>query len=127
MRKDSTTRLAIGALMFAGLAQAQQPTAPPVSQRPALARIEIPGSNHEIVFGMAEWIPGPHAGRRTHGGVVTVYIADGEFRYLIDGQPGQPYKVGDLAQIPERAFPIDGVGSGATAAMAVYIVEKQKP
>lgn len=127
MRKESITRLAIGALMFAGLAQAQETISRPPSQRPALGRIEIPGSDYEIVFGMAELVPGLRAGGHARGGVVMVYIAEGEFRYLVDGRPGQPYKVSDLPQIPEHAFPIDGVGSGAAAAMAVYIVEKQKP
>lgn len=127
MRNNAITQLAIGAMMVAGLAQAQQTVLPPVSQHPALGRIEIPDSNYEIVFGMAELVPGPSAGRRAQGSVVTVYIANGEFLYLIDGQARQPFRVGDLAQVPESAFPTDGDGNAAAAAMAVYIVEKPKP
>ena len=123
MRRNFIGRLALGALLIAGVAQAQQPA----NQRPPLGKVAIPGSNYEIVFGMAELPRGSRMEHHPHPGVVMVYLADGEFWYLIDGQPAHPYEVGDAFQVPERAFPSEGHGGSAAAVMAVYIVEREKP
>ena len=123
MRRNFIGRLALGALLIAGVAQAQQPA----DQRPPLGKVAIPGSNYEIVFGMAEWLPGSPSEQHAHPGVVMVYVADGEFWYLIDGQRGQPYRAGDASHVRERAFPGESQGRSAAPVMAVYIVEKEKP
>lgn len=127
MRRSFIARLALGALFIAGFAQAQQPASQPADQRPSLGKVAIPGSNYEIVFGMAELSRGSQTEQPAHPGVVMVYVAHGEFWYLIDGQPGQPYRVSEALQVPERGFPSGGQGGSASAVMAVYIVEREKP
>ena len=120
--------LAIGALSIAVYAQVQQPASPPPIKRTPLGKVDVPGSNYEVVFGIAELIPGPKTGRHSHPGPVMAYVADGEFWYHIDGQPEHTYKTGDAFQVPERAVHNEGaVGSKPAKVMAVYIVEKGKP
>ena len=128
MRRNSISRLAmISAPLIAGFVQAQQPASPPASQRPQPDKVAIPGSNFEIVFGMAEWLPGSRTDRHAHPGVVMVYLADGAFWYLIDGETGRPHRVGDISHVPELAFPGEGQRSTAVPVMALYIIEKEKP
>jgi quercetin dioxygenase-like cupin family protein len=56
------------------------------------------------------------------------YVAEGEFWYLIDGQPEHTYKAGDSFQVPEHAVHNEGaVGTKPAKVIAVYIVEKGKP
>jgi quercetin dioxygenase-like cupin family protein len=126
MHRNFIAVLAISALLIAQWARAQQPASPPADQRTSLGKVANPGSGCEVVLGMAELVPDLPSARRSHPGVLMVYLVDGQFWYSIDGQQGRPYKVGDATQIPEQAFPIGGMPSN-TAAMAVYIVERTSP
>jgi quercetin dioxygenase-like cupin family protein len=129
MFKQSLIVSLAAALSLAGLAYAQQaPVQPPPIKRTPLGKVEVPGSNYEVVFGIAELAPGPKTGRHSHPGPVLAYVADGEFWYLIDGQPEKIYKAGDSFQVPHGAVHNEGaIGSKPAKVMAVYIVEKGKP
>jgi quercetin dioxygenase-like cupin family protein len=127
MPRKSFVALAIAALSIAGYVEAQQPAGPPPIKRTPLGKVDVPGSNYEVVFGIAELVPGPTTGRHSHPGIVIAYVAEGEFWYLIDGQPERTYKAGDAFQVPEGAVHNEGaVGSKPAKVMAVYIVEKGK-
>ena len=76
---------------------------------------------------MAEWLPGSRTDRHAHPGVVMVYLADGAFWYLIDGETGRPHKVGDISHVLELGFPSEDQGSAPAPVMALYIIEKEKP
>ena len=112
-----------------GLVYAQQPPVqPPPIKRTPLGKAEVPGSNYEVVFGIAELAPGLKTGRHSHPGTVLAYVAEGDFWYLIDGQPEKIYKAGESFQVSEGAVHNEGAsGSGPIKVMAVYIVEKGKP
>jgi quercetin dioxygenase-like cupin family protein len=129
MFKISLFVCSVSAFFLAGFVHAQQaPLQPSPVKRTPLGKAEVPGSNYEVVFGMAELTPGPKAGRHSHPGQVLAYVAEGEFWYLADGQPEKVYKAGDSFQIPAGAIHNEGgVGSTPTKVMAVYIVEKGKP
>jgi quercetin dioxygenase-like cupin family protein len=129
MFKKSLLVSSVAALSLAGLAYAQQaPLQPSPIKRTPLGKVEVPGSNYEVVFGIAELAPGFKAGRHSHPGPVLAYVAEGEFWYLIDGQPEKTYTVGDSFQVPHGAIHNEGaVGSRPAKVMAVYIVEKGKP
>ncbi len=129
MFKKSLLVSSVAALSLACLAYAQQaPLQPSPIKRTPLGKVEVPGSNYEVVFGIAELAPGPKTGRHSHPGMVLAYVAEGEFWYLIDGQPEKTYKAGDSFQVPDRAIHNEGaVGSKPAKVMAVYIVEKGKP
>src|SRR5215204_4310214 len=123
--------LLAGAITFAlvGLAHAQQaPFQPSPIKRTPLGKVDVPGSNYEVVFGITELAPGPKTGRHSHPGPVLVYVAEGEFAYLIDGQSEKTYKVGEAFQVPHSAIHAEGaIGNNPVKVMAVFIVEKGKP
>lgn len=128
MLKKWIVPLAVAALSTAGYAQTQQPASPPPIKRTPLGKVDVPGSNYEVVFGIAELVPGPKTGRHSHPGIVMAYVAEGEFWYLIDGQPERIYNAGDAFQVSEHAVHNEGaVGTGPAKVIAVYIVEKGKP
>lgn len=119
----------VAALSLAGLAHAQQT---PVQQSPIkrtpLGKVEVPGSNYEVVFGITELAAGHKAGRHSHPGPLLVYVTEGEFWYQIDGQPEKIYNAGDSFQVPHSAIHAEGaVGSKSAKVMVVFIVEKGKP
>jgi quercetin dioxygenase-like cupin family protein len=134
MLKQSLLVSSVTAVLLGGFAHAQQapvqpsPLQPSPIKRTPLGKVDVPGSNYEVVFGIAELAPGFKAGRHSHPGPLLVYVTEGEFWYLIDGQPEKTYAVGDSFQVPHSAIHSEGaVGSKPAKVMAVYIVEKGKP
>ena len=127
MLKESLIVGSLAAVLVTGLAYAQQ--APPLAiKRTPLGKVDVPGSNYEVIFGIAEISPGPKTGRHSHPGPVMAYVAEGEFWYLIDGQPEKIYKAGDSFQVSSGAVHNEGAsGDKPVKVMAVYVVEKGKP
>ena len=119
----------VAALSLAGIAYAQQPLPQPSPiKRTPLGKVEVPGSNYEVVFGITELAVGHKAERHFHPGPVLVYVTEGEFWYHIDGQPERIYNAGDSFQVPDSAIHAEGsVGSKSAKVMAVFLVEKGKP
>jgi quercetin dioxygenase-like cupin family protein len=122
---------AIAALSFAGGVYAQQagaPVQPPPVKRTPLGKVEVPGSNYEVVFGMAELQPGFKAGRHSHPGSVLAYVVDGQFMLALDGQAEKTFAAGQSLEVPNAAIHNEGaVGSKPAKLIAVYVVEKGKP
>lgn len=129
MFKKSLLVSSVAALSLAGLAYAQQaPLQPSPIKRTPLGKVEVPGSNYEVVFGITELAAGHKAGRHSHPGPLLVYVTEGEFWYHVDGQPEKVYKVGDSFEVPHSAIHAEGaVGSKSAKVMVVFIVEKGKP
>ena len=124
--------LLVGSLtagLVGGLAYAQQaPLQPSPVKRTPLGKVEVPGSNYEVIFGITELAAGFKSGRHSHPGQVLAYVAEGEFWYHVDGQPEKIYKVGEAFQLPDRAIHNEGAaGSNPVKVMAIFIVEKGKP
>lgn len=119
----------LAALLLGGNAFAQPttPQAPPVKRTP-LGKIEVPGSDYEVVFGTTELAGGFKSGRHSHPGPLMAYIAEGEFWYHVDGQPERVYKVGESFQLPHSAVHNEGAaGTSPVKLFVVFIVEKGKP
>ncbi len=129
MRASSSFLASIAPLLVAGFACAQQPSASPSPiKRTPLGKVEVPGSNYEVVFGITELAAGHKAGRHFHPGPLLVYVTEGQFWYQIDGQPERVYNAGDSFQVPDSAVHAEGaLQDGPAKVMAVYIVEKGKP
>ena len=129
MFKKSLLVSSVTAVLLGGFAYAQQaPLQPSPIKRTPLGKVEVPGSNYEVVFGITELAAGFKSGRHSHPGVVLAYVAEGEFWYLVDGQPERIYKVGESFQLPDAAIHNEGAaGSNPVKVMAVFIVEKGKP
>ena len=115
--------------LLGGLALAQQaPLQPSPVKRTLLGKVEVPGSNYEVVFGITELAAGFKSGRHSHPGLVMAYVAEGEFWYHVDGQSEKIYKVGESLQLPDSAVHNEGAaGSNPVKVMAVFVVEKGKP
>jgi quercetin dioxygenase-like cupin family protein len=117
------------AVLLGGLAYGQQaPLQPSPVKRTPLGKVEVPGSNYEVVFSITELAPGFKSGRHSHPGPLLAYVLEGDFWYHVDGQPEKIYKVGESLQLPDRAIHNEGpAGSNPVKVMAVFIVEKGKP
>jgi quercetin dioxygenase-like cupin family protein len=124
--------LALGsvtAVLAGGVGYAQQvPPQPSPIKRTPLGKVEVPGSNYEVVFGITELPAGFKSGRHSHPGLVMAYVAEGEFWFVIDGQPENIYKVGESFQYAHSAIHNEGAaGSKPVKVFAVFVVEKGKP
>jgi quercetin dioxygenase-like cupin family protein len=117
------------AVLLGGFAYGQQgPVQPSPVKRTPLGKVEVPGSNYEVVFGITELAGGFKSGRHSHPGLVLAYVAEGDFWYHVDGQPEKIYKAGESFQLPDRAIHNEGAaGSNPVKVMAVFVVEKGKP
>jgi quercetin dioxygenase-like cupin family protein len=89
MQKLSLLVAAPLALALAGAAIGQQATTPvqpsPVKRTP-IGKIEVPGSNYEVITAVVELQPGFKAGRHTHPGSVMGQVIEGELMIAIEGQ-----------------------------------------
>jgi len=92
MLKQFLLASSMTAVLLGGFAHGQQ--TPLAIKRTPLGKVDVPGCNYEVIFGIAELSPGPKTGRHSHPGPVLAYVAEGEFWYLIDGQSEKIYKAG---------------------------------
>jgi quercetin dioxygenase-like cupin family protein len=131
MRKKSIVLALSAAIAMAGTALAQQqpsPVSPSPVKRTIISKIEVPGSNYEVITALLEIAPGFKAGRHLHPGIVNGYVTDGEFWLALDGQPEKILKAGESALIPDRAVHNEGAsGTTTTKAIVTYVVEKGQP
>lgn len=130
MLKYIALTAAFVSLGIVGSLNAQQQTMPvplPAIKRTPLQKVEVPGSNYEVVLGITEFVADVKAGRHSHPGAVLAYVMEGEFFLTPDGQPEKAYKAGDSFQVPNGAIHNEGTGDKPAKLMAVYVVEKGKP
>jgi quercetin dioxygenase-like cupin family protein len=130
MRKPLVTLAAIVMLGIAGSLNAQQQTTPvpvPAIKRTVLQKVDVPGSNVEVVLALADFAPDVRTGRHFHPGTVLAYVMDGEFVLTRDGEPQTAFRGGESFQIPHAGIHDEGTNAGAAKLMVVYVVEKGKP
>ncbi len=121
--------VALAVLVLAAPAAAQQaPVQPAPVQRTPIGKIDVPGSNYEVITAMVTLQPGFKAGRHTHPGTVQAQVLEGEFMIQLDGQPEKTFKPGQSLEVPNGAIHNEGaVGSTPAKLIAIYVVEKGKP
>jgi quercetin dioxygenase-like cupin family protein len=130
MLKKSLIAATLAAFAFGGFALAQQnpPVAPSPVKRTIISKIEMPGTNYEVLTAMLEIAPGFKAGRHFHPGIVTGYILEGEFWLALDGQPEKTYTAGQTVEVPLKAIHNEGsVGTVPVKAVITYVLEKGQP
>jgi quercetin dioxygenase-like cupin family protein len=117
------------AVALAVPAAAQQaPVKPSPVTRTPIGKIDVPGSNYEVITAIVTLQPGFKAGRHNHPGTVQAQVLEGEFMLHIDGQPEKTFKAGQSLEVPNAAIHNEGaVGSVPAKLIAVYVVEKGKP
>jgi quercetin dioxygenase-like cupin family protein len=124
MLRITLVALLLSGFSFAAHAQVQ----PSPVKRTPIGKIEVPGSNYEVITALVEIAPGFKAGKHTHPGTVQVQMQDGEFWLAIDGQPEKTYKAGDVFEVPSGAVHNEGaVGDKPVKFIGTYVVEKGKP
>ena len=123
--------VAIATLAFtsAALAQAQpSPVQPAPVKRTVLGKVEVPGANYDVITAIVEIAPGFKAGRHNHPGTVQAQVLEGEFWYVLDGQPEKVAKAGEWLEIRNSAIHNEGaLGSTPAKLIAIYTVERGKP
>jgi hypothetical protein len=73
MLKKTLIVATLAALELGGIAIAQEvkaPVSPSPVKRTVIGKIEVPGSNYEVITAMVELAPGFRAGRHFHPGIV---------------------------------------------------------
>jgi quercetin dioxygenase-like cupin family protein len=121
----SAVLLAATLVAFTAAVDAQSPA--PAIKRTLLQRADI-APDREVILGMAEIPPGMAAGRHTHFGVETGYVAEGSASLEIEGETPKLMKAGDSYFIPAgKVHDAKTVGDKPVRVVATYIVEKGKP
>lgn len=103
------------------------PAQPAPIKRTILQRIDVPGTNLEVVYAIVEIVPGFKAGRHNHPGVVIGHVIEGEFWLHVDGKPEQVLRAGESVALADRAIHNEGSADKPVTLNAVYVVEKGKP
>ena len=91
------------------------PVSPSPVKRTILQKVDVPGTNQELIYATVEIAAGFKAGRHFHPGVVYGYVTEGEFWIAIDGQPEKNLKAGEGLEIPLKGIHNEG-NPGATTA-----------
>ena len=126
------TRLAIGlaAIMLAGLfgpspvAAADQQQA---IKRTIFQKSDVPGTNYETVFGMAEIAPNTDFASHTHPGTESSYVIEGGITLNVKGQPTREVKIGEAIFVPAGVPHSGRAGPNGAKIVAAWVVEKGKP
>jgi quercetin dioxygenase-like cupin family protein len=117
--------LATAIVAFTATVDAQTPA--PAIKRTILQRYDI-APDREVILGMAEIPPGMAAGRHTHFGTESGYVADGSASLEIEGETPKLLKAGDSYVIAAgKVHDAKTVGDKPVRVIATYIVEKGKP
>ena len=121
------TAIVCAAALAAFIAAADAQTPAPAIKRTLMQRFDI-AADREVILGMAEIPPGLAAGRHTHFGIETGYVAEGSATLEIEGEPPRVMKAGDSYMIPAgKIHDAKTVGDKPVRVVATYIVEKGKP
>lgn len=81
----------------------EQRIQPQAIKRMILQKSDVPGSNYETVFGVAEIAPNADVASHTHPGTESAYVIEGSITHLVRGQPPRDVKAGDSVLIPAGA------------------------
>lgn len=114
--------IACGMALGGGPLAAQQ-----AIKRTFLQRFDVPGSNYEAVFGIAEIAPNAVVARHTHPGSEADYVVQGSLVLQVQGQPPVTLKAGQSFQVLNSAVHGGRGGPEGAKIIAVWVVEKGKP
>jgi quercetin dioxygenase-like cupin family protein len=114
--------LAAAALLFAGLAHAQD------VKRTELQRHDLTGTNMEVIVSIVEAPPGAMVQRHVHNGEEAFYVLEGSM-IQVPGTDERPFATGtsgiNVRDVPHAGFKV--VGDKPLKILTVHIVDKGKP
>lgn len=115
---------AIAALALPVVTHAQAPGI----HRTDLQREDLSIPGREVVQVLVAFEPGVVAGNHHHNGEEIVYVTQGALEYRLEGRAPVTLKQGDALFIPYGVnHEVVNVGTGRSAELATYVVEKGKP
>jgi len=89
-----------------------------------MQKVEVPGSNYEVIMAVVEIPAATDSGRHTHPGTEIGMVLEGDPTFLVDGH--QP-KAGDSFEVAAGVIHAAKTGDKAVKALVVYVVERGKP
>jgi quercetin dioxygenase-like cupin family protein len=118
------TALIVGTSLGVHVARAQQSGI----KRTDLQQHDLSIPGREVVQVRVDFSPGVAFGRHSHPGEEIVYVVEGSLEYEVDGRPPVTLRAGGVLFIPAGTIhSAKNVGSGNSAELATYLVEKGKP
>ena len=118
---------AVLVVLIAGRGTALQATQQTGTKRTDLQRHDLSAPGREVIQVRVDFDPGYASPRHTHPGEEIIYVIEGLLEYEIDGKPAK-VKAGDVLFVPAGTIhSAKNVGSGNSAELATYLVEKGKP
>jgi quercetin dioxygenase-like cupin family protein len=116
----------LAAIVSAGPVAAQQAAQQQI-KRTIFQKSDVPGTNYETVFGMAEIPPNTDFASHTHPGTESSYVVEGELTLNVKGQPTREVKAGQSIFIPAGVAHSGRAGPDGAKIVAAWVVEKGKP
>ena len=99
-----------------------------LTQAPGIKRNDLSVPGREVIQVLVEFEPGVTAPSHSHPGEEIVYIVEGALEYALQGRQPVTLKAGQVLFIPAGTpHAVKNVGTGNSAELATYIVEKGKP
>lgn len=117
----------IGIAAGSGALHAQLTPAPGGIKRTILQKVDVAGTNSEMILAIVEVPAGTKIGRHTHPGTATGYVAEGAYSFTFDGEPAKTVNVGESMTIPAGKIHDESTGDKPAKLIVVYVVEKGKP
>jgi quercetin dioxygenase-like cupin family protein len=107
-------------------------TAPVAAQQQDIKRTifqksDVPGSNYEAVFGMAEIAPNANVALHTHPGNESSYVLAGSLSLQVQGKPTREVQAGEAMFVPANTPHGGKAGPSGAKILATWVVEKGKP
>jgi quercetin dioxygenase-like cupin family protein len=96
-------------------------------QRTLLQTSDVPGTDYETVFGIAEIAPNTPFASHTHPGTEMGYVMEGSLTHNIEGRPTREAKVGDSILIPAGVSHSGRAGPNGAKIISAWVVERKKP
>lgn len=111
----------------ANFAMSTAPAATQTIKRTVLQKSDVPGTNYETVFGIAEIAPNADFASHTHSGTESGYLIEGSITHIVKGQPVREAKAGDSVLIPAGVPHSGRAGPNGARILSAWVVEKGKP
>ena len=125
----TTSRVAVGALLFIGTAFYMPATsAQPGVTRVDLQRHDLSAPGREVVQVRVALAPGVSFPKHTHPGDEIVYVLEGTLEYQVEGRAPITLGAGEVLFVPaEVTHTAKNVGRVEGAELATYVVQKGRP
>jgi quercetin dioxygenase-like cupin family protein len=126
--KFARITISAAAIVLAGIGMYVLPAEQAGIRRVELQRHDLSDRGREVVQVRVEFDAGAAFGRHRHPGEEIVNVLEGSLEYVVEGQPPETLRAGEVLFIPSGVIhSARNVGRETGAELATYIVEKGKP